>query len=154
MLNLSVNFEVLHLPSVEVFCTYPLFLLVLSSRLCVPITFFIIQENSFFSRLRCVKQAMTLFVGANQSNKSDLGLSILHEQYHNATVIYIPMADSATCSGLRNRIEGMNDEGVSSFANINNVLQCKSNSEHNCFMFIDDLHWSPQCRTQVLLLSP
>lgn len=62
----------------------------------------------------------------------------------NSSVVYIPLSDSSTCSGLRGQLEGANEHGVSSFENTNGVLQCKSNTAHSCYVFIDDLHCSPR----------
>jgi len=86
---------------------------------------------------------VTVFAGAMGSGKTDMGMSVLHSNRTKATTIYVPLTDSPTCWNLSRRIEGCNAHGSSAFANINNVLQCKSNTGHNCFVFVDDLHCSP-----------
>ena len=99
----------------------------------------------------------TLVIGPGGSGKSDLGLSVLAWKKSNSSVVYVPLSDSSTCLGLRGQLEGVNQHGVSSFENTNGVLQCKSNTAHSCYVFIDDLHCSPrfneQCHDPTLEMS-
>jgi hypothetical protein len=85
----------------------------------------------------------TIVVGPARSGKSELGLSMLRKKQREGSVIYVPMADSCTCDSLSRRVEGTNANGVTLFENTNGVLQCTSNTEHVCCIFVDDLHCSP-----------
>ena len=86
----------------------------------------------------------TVIAGPADSGKSELGLFVLGLKETTSSLLFLPLADMATCDNLRQRIEGVNIKGVPMFENTNGVLQCKSNPAHSSFIFVDDLHLCPQ----------